>query len=159
AAQHGRDRPGQCRAAARTEVWPEPAGAAHQDHVLAPARLAGPGGRVLDAAGHDLEARVALAAGLMGPVGDDEDRHAEAGVVAPAVHDVVHRPPDDPGTPGGEDFVEVSLVDGVRGAADTLVRPRPAEDPVVQPLAAFAEAGSGPVVRAGHIAVERHRDP
>src|SRR5204862_1906125 len=114
--------------------------------------------RVEDAAGDELEARVALDDGFAGSVRDDEHRDAEAGVVSPAVDHVVHRAPDDPGSAFGEHALEVFLVDGRRRAARAVVGPRAAEHPLVQALAALAEAGPQPVAGAGDVAVERDRD-
>jgi hypothetical protein len=50
-------------------------------------------------------------------------------------------------------------VAGAQGPLWMRVAPGAAEDPVVQPLAALAEARAGSVVRTGDVAVQRHRDP
>jgi hypothetical protein len=87
---------------------------------------------------------------------DDEHRDAEAGILTPAVDHVVHRAADDPGATGAEQEL---LVDRRRRAPLAAVAPGAAEDPVVQPLAALAEARAGSVVRTGDVAVQRYRDP
>jgi hypothetical protein len=76
------------------------------------------------------------------------------GFVAPAVDHVVHRAADDPGASGGEDLVEVVLVDADRRAARPIVGPRAAENPVVQALATVAESRSNPVVGAGDVSIQ-----
>src|SRR5439155_14701163 len=85
--------------------------------------------------------------------------NTESGIVPPAVDNVVHRAADDPRAPRAELTVQIFLVYG-RGLATRAltVRPRAAEDPVVEPLATVAKARTEPVVRAGDIAVQRHRD-
>src|SRR5207248_1339673 len=104
--------------------------------------------RVGNAARDELEGGVALDDSLVRPVGHDEDGDAEARIVAPSVDDIVHRAADDPGAAGGEDLIEVVLIDARRRAARAVVRPGTAEDPVVQPLATLAKSRSRPVVRA-----------
>jgi len=56
----------------------------------------------------------------------------------------MHREADDPGASRSEDLVKVALVDRRRSAALAAVAPGAAEDPVVQPLAALAQACAGP---------------
>ena len=115
-----------------------------------------PGG--VDPVGDELECRVALDERLVRPVRDDVDRDAEARIVAPAVDDVVHRPPDEP-------RAAVANVSSMyclsTSAADRRLRrsARGRRGPVVQSFAAVAEPSTESVVRPSDEAVQRHRNP
>src|SRR5438270_892564 len=132
-------------------------GASHDVDVLAAGSLRGS----LDGlphAGHEREG----AAGrlLLRPVRDDEERQSPGVLVAPVPGRFVRPATADDRAhtrnrlrqPGG-------VLAGRLALRLALVRPRPAEHPVVQPLAALAEPLAGAVVRARDVAVDGRRDP
>ena len=105
------------------------------------------------------EGESALARRVVWVVRHDEERHTERVLATPRVRGLVHTPPDDDGADTGHAFVEVLLVRARRLALRLgLVGPRAAEDPVVQSLAAVAQAVPRLVVRTGDVPVERDRD-
>src|SRR4029079_19140988 len=95
--------------------------------------------------------------------GSSPQPSARSCMVRPTIHapsaKSVSGPPDDPRAARREQLVKVRLVD-LRRAAPALipVRGRIAEHPVVQSLTAIAKPGPDAVVRAGDVAVDRHRD-
>ena len=133
-------------------------GAAHDVDVLVAGGLASPADRLVDA--RDERERAALRL-LLGPVRDDEERQAPRVLVAPVLGGLVRPAPADdradPATSPRESHSASSPVASPLGLV--VVRPRAAEDPVVQPLAALAEPLARVVVRAGDVAVDRRRDP
>src|SRR5205807_2371584 len=88
-----------------------------------------------------------------------EERHRPGVRITPVLGCLVRPAAADDRTGLAERLVEVVLVgpDGLP-AGLVVVAPGAAEDPGVQPLAAFAEALPRPVVRPHEIAVERGRD-
>ena len=85
---------------------------------------------------------------------------AARGMAAPAAGDVEHPPADDTRADRPHGLVEDVAVDLGRGepSAFVVVAPRPAHDPVVQALAALAEAAAGTVVRPRDETIKRHGD-
>src|SRR5687767_6741932 len=90
-------------------------------------------------------------------MGEDEERDRPRVRAAPVAGRLVRVPSADHRADGRHRLVEELPVGPGRPAEPilVLVRPRAAEDPVVEPLAALTEALLGAVVRAGDVAVER----
>src|SRR4029077_4657102 len=97
---------------------------------------------------------------LAGPVGDDEERNVPRVNAGPVPGRLVGTPPrDDRGVRRGH-LVHVRLVlAGDLALARGFIAPRPAEHPVVQALAAYAQAAARAVVRSGDVPVHRRGDP
>ena len=121
---------------------PNHVGAAHDVHVLVAGGLDRAADRLLDA-GHECE-RTALGL-LLRPVRDDEERQAPRVLVAPVPGRLVGPASTDDRSDAGHRLLEPGGVLAGRLASRLrVVRPRAAEDPVVQPLAALAEPLPGP---------------
>src|SRR5262245_49859855 len=139
------------------ERLPDDVRAAHDVDVLATGGFPGALDRLLDAGDEREPAALGL---LLGPVRHDEERHGPRVLAAPGICRVV-------GPAAGDDRAEprhrLVQPDGVlaRRLAQVflVVRPRAAEHPVVETLAALAEPLPGAVVPAGDVAVYRRRDP
>src|SRR6185437_5479350 len=116
------------------------AGPAADRNVLAACGLLSLGQRVVDAAGDKCVAGLARHPVWVRAAGHHEHRPVERGRVTPAVYHVVHPAADDDRARGAERLVQHLAVDafGLERRA-TRIRPSPAHDPVVQPLAAFPE--------------------
>ena len=125
---------------------------AHDEHIPVSCGLARLGDGLVQPV-HEGEAGVG--GSVVGSVRHDEERRAERVVAAPGLGCLVGVAATDDGADSGEPCVEELLVHTCRLAAWGLaVAPRAAEDPVVQSLAAFAEAAAWSVVRPGDVAVE-----
>ena len=119
------------------ERLPDHVGPAHDVDVLPAGRLPGPLDRLLDAG--DERERAALGL-LLGPVGHDEERQPPRVLVAPVLGRLVRPAAADHRTEARHRLREPGRVLARRLARRLgVVRPRPAEHPVVQPLAALAE--------------------
>jgi hypothetical protein len=133
-------------------------GAANEPDVLAASGRLGLFERGLEAVGDEGVGRPSLLGHrLSRAVGEDEDRHAERGVVSPGYFPgVKHRPSHQqrPGAAG--QFAENVSVSVARVAAFAEVG-HPGH-PLVQPFTAVTHGLSGTGVRAGDEAVERHRE-
>src|SRR5215218_4847781 len=131
-------------------------GAAHDVDVLP----AGCFARSLDGLRHPGHEREAVALRLfLRPVRDDEEGQPPRVLVAPVPGGLVRPASADDGARAGDPLLEPGGVLSGRFARRlVLVRPRPAEHPVVQPLAAVAEPLRGAVVRACDVPVHGCRD-
>jgi hypothetical protein len=131
-------------------------GPAHDEHVLVPGRLPGPGHGLLQPV-HEREPGVG--GGVLGPVGQDEERHPERVLAAPGLGRLVGVAAADHGPDAGEGLVQELLVGPGRLAPRLLgVAPGATEDPVVQPFPALAQALARAVVGPRDVAVQRGRD-
>ena len=157
AEHHRRDDDGQLVDVPRGQRLADEVRAAHQHHLLAPGRGAGLLDRLGEVAGEGEPAAVRL---LAGPVGDDEQRNVPRVGSAPGPSRLVGAPAGDDRAVRPGHLVQVRLVFAGRLAlAGGFVAPRPAEHPVVQPLAAHAQAAARAVVRPGDVPVHRYGDP
>src|SRR5439155_4299458 len=96
---------------------------------------------------------------LFGPMRDDEERHTERIASSPVPGRFIRSAPPDDRTAAHDGSVEKLFVRAGRLAARLgRVAPGSAEDPVVQALASFPEAGGGPVVRPCDVPVQRNCD-
>ena len=126
--------------------------------------VAGSGLGPLDGLRDPVDEHEVVALGLLlGSVRDDEGRDAPRVLVAPVPRRLVHPPARDRGAHPGEGGIHPLLLDPAQagpglGARLRVVGPRPAEDPVVQPLAALSQAHGRAVVGSGDVAVDRGRD-
>src|SRR2546430_2191194 len=126
-------------------------------HLLVSGPGPGPLDRLGEAAGEGEPAAVRL---LAGPVGDDEERNVPRVGVAPVPGRLVGGAPGDDRAVRPGHLVQVRLVLAGRLAlGGGFVAPRPAEHPVVQALAAHAQAAARAVVRSGDVPVYRRGDP
>jgi hypothetical protein len=113
-------------------AWRMTSAPAHDEHVLAARRVAGPGDRLVQPV-HERESRVC--GGVLRPVRHDEERHAKRIVAAPRLRCRVRVAAADDGADASRCLVEDLLVRARRLASRLLVvAPRAAEDPVVQTL-------------------------
>src|SRR5262249_53812561 len=140
----------------RLERLPDDVCAAHHVDVL----VAGCRGGLLDRLPDSRHEREATAFGLvLGTVRDDEERQAPRVLAAPAPRGLARPAAADDGTYARHRLFEPhGALARPLSTRSALVCPRPAEHPVVQPLAALAEALAGAVVRPGDVPVDRRRD-
>src|SRR5262249_59709924 len=134
------------------ERLPDDVGAAHHVDVL----VAGGRDGLLDGLPDSRHEREATALGLvLGTVRDDEERQAPRVLAAPVLRGLVGPTAADDGTYARHRLFEPRGALARRLSSRTaLVCPRPAEHPVVQPLAALAQALAGAVVQSGDAAVD-----
>src|SRR5919106_4420103 len=105
------------------------------------------------------EAEIATLGLLLRPVRHDEERQAPGVLVAPVPSCLVGPAPAHDGPDPGRGLRQpLGVLPGGPALRLVVVRPGPAEHPVVEPLAALAEALARPVVRPGDVPVDRCRD-